>query len=295
LTELLNVNEKDGVAKAAQEEQKGTMTDFSTSSEKSQIVQVLDSSKLVNTQITVAIEIKNTPLPKESMISIKQDSSLKTESKPVVETIITPKNPQKKLTWGITAGVHSQNATSFDGFQGGLIVGKRLNTKWAIVTGLCFRQTQMPYQTGATYFAAADKSSVSASSTLLKAASISIDKLYYLEMPITLERKISKKFALTTGLKLSYLLSQSVQKSDSTVYWINGGTFSTSQNLLNTVNAATLGLNRWDVAWVGGIYFLPSRHIQLGLRYDLGLSNILNRANNSAYNRYVGLNLSYLF
>lgn len=300
----LKTRENQGFVKETQEENKEIVSQTPILSEEKSRIQILDSSKLVNTQTTIGIEtsdsIKNTPLPIESgsAISIKQDTSLKTASKPIAETIVTPKKMQKKLILGITAGTHSQNLTSFDGFQAGIIVAKPLNTKWTMATGLSFRQTKMPSQNVMNYFASADKSSVSTPSsttTLLKATSISIDKLYYLEMPITLERKIGKKFAFTTGLKLSYLLSQSVQKSDSSVYWVNGNVFSSSQNLLNTVNASTLGLNRWDLAWVGGINFLPSRHIQLGLRYDLGLSNILNHANNAVYNRCIGLNLSYFF
>lgn len=292
----LKTREDQGFVKETQEENKEIVSQTPILSEEKSRVQVIDSSKLVNTQTTIGIEtsdsIKNTPL------STTLDSSLKTASKPIAETIVTPKKMQKKLIWGITAGTHSQKLTSLDGFQAGIIVGKPLNTKWTMATGLSFRQTKMPSQNVATYFASADKSSGSSTvstTTLLKATSISIDKLYYLEMPITLERKIGKKFAFTTGLKLSYLLSQSVQKSDSSVYWVNGNPFSSSQNLLETVNAATLGLNRWDLAWVGGINYLPSRHINLGLRYDLGLSNILNRANNSVYNRYLGMNLSYFF
>ena len=231
-------------------------------------------------------------------LSITQDSNLKRNIKPLLKTIICPTKLPNKLNWGITVGAHTQGIPPSVGFQAGVTVSKSLNPKWLLATGLSFRQTQMPRKNqDAAYFATADasKSVTTASNTLLKATSFSIDKLYYIEMPLILERKMAKKFAFTTGLKPSYLLSQSIQKSDLAVYWVNNSSFSASQSLLNEVNTKTLGLRRWDLACTGGITYLPTRHIELGLRYDFGLINILNRNNNATYNRYLGLNLNYQF
>ena len=231
-------------------------------------------------------------------LSITQDSNLKLDIKPLLKTTICPTKLPNKLNWGITVGAHTQGIPPSVGFQAGVTVSKSLNPKWLLATGLSFRQTQMPRQNqDAAYFATADatKSAITASNTLLKATSFSIDKLYYIEMPLILERKMAKKFVFTMGLKPSYLLSQSIQKSDLAVYWVNNSSFSASQSLLNEVNTKTLGLRRWDLACTGGITYLLTRHIQLGLRYDFGLVNILNRNNNATYNRYLGLNLNYQF
>lgn len=229
-------------------------------------------------------------------LSITQDSNLKRNIKPLLKTIICPTKLPNKLNWGITVGAHTQGIPPSVGFQAGVTVSKSLNPKWLFATGLSFRQTQMPSQNTAYLSASADRVNAASSSTILqKATSISIDKLYYVEMPLSLERMFAKKIAFTMGFKPSYLLGQSIKKSDLAVYWVNNSSFSTSKELLNNVNATSLGLKRWDLACTGGITYLPIRHIQLGLRYDLGLVNIFNRNNNATYNRYLGLNLNYQF
>lgn len=233
---------------------------------------------------------------KTGPLSITQDSNLKLDIKPLLKTIICPAKSPKKLNWGITVGAHTQGIPPSVGFQAGLSVSKSLSPKWSFASGLSFRQTKMPSQNTAYLSASADRVNAASSSTILqKATSISIDKLYYVEMPLSLERMFAKKIAFTMGFKPSYLLGQSIKKSDLAVYWVNNSSFSTSKELLNNVNATSLGLKRWDLACMGGITYLPVRHIQLGLRYDLGIVNIFSRNNNSAYNRYIGLNLNYQF
>ena len=65
---------------------------------------------------------------------------------------------------------------------------------------------------------------------------------------------------------------------------------------MNSANSAkALGLERWDFATIGGINFNPTKRIQLSMRYDYGFKNILNRANWTAYNRFLGLNAVYYF
>ena len=134
------------------------------------------------------------------------------------------------------------------------------------------------------------------SGNLQSGTPISLDKLYYLELPVTIQYQFKKKFAFLTGLKASYLVGQSVRISGTPVYFIQSSfTTKDANNLLSNVTTTTLGLNRWDVSVLGGFTFSPNKHLQLGLRYDLGVSNIINRRNWSAYNRYLGLNAVYLF
>ena len=120
-------------------------------------------------------------------------------------------------------------------------------------------------------------------------------------MPLTLNWQFKKHFSLTTGLKTAYLLSQStsVENSATAVYWVGMSTNSSYglsyDKQSGDIKPSAFGLKRWDWALIGGLNYEPMRHIQLGLRYDLGLPKIFNRPNNTIRNRFVGLNVTYLF
>ena len=192
--------------------------------------------------------------------------------------------------------IFSLNNEKIDGFQAGLIVYKPLNQNWSLSTGLSFRQTHTSGDS-ISYFKKENFANASAlTSNLQSGTPISLDKLFYLELPLTIQYQFKNKFAFSTGFKTSYLVGQSVKTNGASVYFVNQNLGNTkSFDLLSNVNTTTLGLNRWDISFVGGLNYLPTRHISIGLRYDLGLVNIINRTNWSAYNRYLGLNVVYLF
>ncbi len=200
-----------------------------------------------------------------------------------------------KTRLGITTGMHTEKGQKTDGFQAGLVIFKPLIYHWSLSSGLNFRQTQT-FGDSISYFKTEYLANASVTTNLQSGTPISLDKLYYLEVPISIQYKLKRKFAFSTGLKTSYLIGQSVKENGTAVYFVKSSfTSQNSYDLLNKVNTKTLGLNRWDISLMGGFSYLPSKHIQLGLRYDLGFTNIINRTNWHAYNRYLSLNAVYLF
>ena len=242
------------------------------------------------TELEVASLLKMPPL------SITRDTDLTIALKPIILTPNILNNKKNKLEWGITAGLHSEKGQNLDGYQAGFVAQKPLSRRWVITTGLNFRQTKTIGDSTTFYKIEALSFASTATSNLQDSRAISLNKLYYLEMPLMLRYKINKHFALETGIKGAYLLDLSTKTSNSSVYWVkNATTNNSSSQLLDKINAQTLGLNRWDAAWINSVTYLPSKHVQLSLRYDLGMFNILNLNKWAAYNRYLGLNLTYLF
>ncbi len=250
-----------------------------------------------NNEVAFLKPLQIDPLPIFSgcAISIKQDTSLKIEPQPIISSSPSA-HIKNRFLFGITTGIHTENGQKLDGFQAGLVVYKPLNRHWSWGVGMSLRQTH----TSAgiiTYFRKEYLANASVSSSNLQSGTpISLDKLYYLELPLTIQYHLKNKFAFSTGLKTSYLVGQSVKSNGTAVYFVNNGINATkSFDLLSQVNTTTLGLKRWDVSLMGSFSYLPTRHVELILRYDLGLVNIINRPNWSAYNRYVDLNVVYKF
>ncbi len=250
-----------------------------------------ESSKPSFSTIELLDLVQNAPL------SITRDSSLKIELNLPKSRIITPKQIENKLIWGITAGVHLKQMQYLDGYHAGLVLVKPFSEKWGVSTGLNFRQTKMEQQSQRTsYFEfRADSYQLAQANVLPKVRSISVYKIYCLDMPFTIDYKITKKWAVSSGIKLSYLFGQKTITSDTSVFLVKSAFNSANFDVLQDISTTSLGLNRWDAAVLGGIQYVPTRHIQLGLRYDFGLFNNFNRVGQSAYNRYVGLNAVYLF
>ena len=241
-------------------------------------------------------ELDNIARLKIAPLSIIQDTNLKIEPKPIVSTSPSRENNQNKLRWGLTAGIHTENGQKLDGYQAGVVLLKPLNNRWSLTTGLSFRQAKTTGDSTTYYKTESLFSSPSASQALQNSTPITLDKLYYLEMPLMIQFKMNKRFAFATGAKGAFLLGQSIKTGNSSVFWVKSNTnFSNGQVLLDMVSTKTLGLNRWDASWISSITYSPNKHIGLSLRYDLGLSNIINLNRWTAYNRYLGLNLTYQF
>jgi Outer membrane protein beta-barrel domain len=276
-------------------ENKALVTDKKTLEKLSEL-SLWDSTNRDKMEIVSRLDAANKFAESVYPLSIKQDSSLKLDIKPYLKTILKPKKTSHSLIWGLAVGANAKNLQSFDGFQTGLIVGKPLSKKWAMSTGLNFRQSKMTQQNTSYLSFNSDRlSSTYNTNTLQKAVSVSVDKLYYLDMPTTIDYKINKKLAVASGLKLSYLIGQSTKTDNTSVYFVDQSGSSSKMELLNVVKTSTLGLNRWDAALMGGVKYLPTRHFELGLKYDFGLFNINNRGNFRAFNRYLGLNGVYWF
>jgi hypothetical protein len=255
-------------------------------------VSQIRETKTSITTLELLNPIKNAPL------SIIRDSSLKTGLKPLKNNIVTLKKLGNKLIFGITAGSHTKKMQNLDGYHAGLMVVKPLSEKWFLSTGLNFRQTNIEQQNPITSYVELrlDQAAlIGTTNALQKAQPISVVKLRYLDLPFTIDYKITKKWSVSTGVKLSYLVGQKTITNDTSVFLVKNAYNSRNVAVLNEVSSSSLGLNRWDGAVVGGIQYLPTRHIQLGLRYDFGLFNNVNRIGKFAYNRYLGLNAVYLF
>lgn len=224
--------------------------------------------------------------------------------------IILKENAHKMLQkwqFGLTLGIHTEGVQHFDGYQLGLIMGKNLNRKWAFSTGINYRKAAVLSRANSSLLAAtANKSNIgvstpSASFNLSKVVEVRLKNMQYVELPIVFDRLVNKRVSISSGLKLSYLVSQNWRTIDTTnvhIYVISYGNQSnTSQaySLNDKSFLSNLTTNSLDFAVLGGINYRISRHFDASVRYDFGLKNILKKNNASVYNRYLGLNVNYYF
>ena len=245
------------------------------------------------------------PLAKAFVFNIR-DTNVKINAPlPLVKIV----NPSKSLplAWGITSGVHTEGGKKLDGFQTGLFLSKKIGRKWAIHTGLTYRRNtaqgdSMTFvQLNANAIGiTSPTSSTSSSFSLAQGREIKLKNLNYLELPVTVHCRFSKKFSAFLGIKVAYLLSNSIITGDnSKLYVVESARDQANKVSFNTyVQGSTtqsLGLKRWDGAMIGGISYNVLPKMIVSVRYDFGLKNILNQQNWKAYNRYLGLNLNYNF
>ena len=207
-----------------------------------------------------------------------------------------------KWHFGVETGIHTEGYEKVDGWQLGVVLSKQFRRNWSVSAGLNFRKTVI-HGDSLTYYQARELSGynnqVSTTNTLIPANRLIINRLIYVELPISLNYSINKKWLIVAGIKTAYLAKANVNVlSDSTLFVLSTKTNSGLINAADRANSSDiklLGLNRWDFAAIGGIYFKPTDKIQLSLRYDYGFRNSLNRPNWSAYNRFVGVNVAYYF
>jgi hypothetical protein len=214
----------------------------------------------------------------------------------------------KPLHWGITAGAHTEGGKKLDGFQAGLFLTKIMSEKWTIQTGLNYRRNTA--QGDSMTFVQLDKaatgittnpSTALPSFNLVQGTEITLKNLNYLELPVTVQYAFHRKFSTFSGLKIAYLLSNSVNSDNSTKFYVldNSKNDQRTKGFGNQIvqgnSAQSLGLQRWDLALVGGVSYRVLPKISMSLRYDYGFKNILNHQNWKAYNRYLGVYISYSF
>ena len=242
------------------------------------------------------LERKPTSLVSSLPLSIMPDSIFKTPSKPILQNLIKLKNQNNIVHWGITAGVQSQKVHSLDGFEVGLVIAKPINRLWQVKTGLIFRQFNATENSGNLYVTTVEQIKAAGASNLLSIKLITAYNLYYLDLPLKMERSISRKLAFNTGIKPSLLLGESIKKSPSPVYLVSSGfNSSSSSTVLDKISTNSLGLRHFDAAFVLGATYQPIKHFSVGLDYNFGLFNIIKRGNGQAYNRVIGLNATYNF
>jgi hypothetical protein len=113
---------------------------------------------------------------------------------------------------------------------------------------------------------------------------------------LVVQYTINKHFAFSTGMKTAYLVGKSEKQSDANVYFVNTTALDLQKSELKSSNSIkSLGINRWDAAWISRFSYLPNKHININLSYDLGIFNMIQKNTSQNYNRYLGLNATYLF
>jgi hypothetical protein len=252
------------------------------------------------------------PLAKASIIDIR-DTNIKVNFNALLMgKIICVAGKTNTWRWGITTGAHTEGVKKFDGFQAGLFLSKKWGQKWAIQTGLNYRRNtaqgdSMNFVQLENKAATAITTASPASNTfnLAQGKEIKLKNLNYLELPVTIQYAFHRKFSAFTGIKATYLLSNSVTASDNSKWYVvnnardqvsaKASSNSTSNTYVQGSTAQYLGLNRWDGAIIGGVSYSILPKMTVSLRYDYGFKNILNQQNWKAYNRYLGLNLNYNF
>lgn len=215
-----------------------------------------------------------------------------------------------KIEWGVTAGAHSilktSNNSLFNGFQLGGVASKPISNDWSIYTGITFRST-LANGDSLTYIKAdtsaqSNKSTSTSPSTfnLTNGTPVRLNRLRYIEIPLLLTCKINEKWFFSSGMKASYLISKNFTTPyNPNVYVINGSSNAFDRNsnniLYNNSSNESLGLKRWDFALMGALNYRISPHFNVSARYDFGLNNIFKKPNWVAYNRYLGVNVGYIF
>jgi Outer membrane protein beta-barrel domain len=219
--------------------------------------------------------------------------------------IVLSSDKSSKTHFGMTTGIHTEGGQKIDGWQIGLMANKYLTKKWAIYAGLNYRKTMVQVDSlsdlklGYVSYGSTSTTPVSVQNpSLIPVKKIILKQLNYLELPIGVNYNFNKKWAASAGIKMAYLMSPNVGISaDSTVFFLKEAVSNKVANyaLDQSNSVAALGLQRWDIAAIGGINYNINNKISLSLRYDYGFKNVLNRANWAAYNRFVGFNAVYYF
>ena len=206
-----------------------------------------------------------------------------------------------KTRWGVTTGVHTEGSKIVDGWQLGAVINHPFKPKLSVSAGLNYRKTRINGHAPLTYYQVEVKSTGVYTSSPAPAKKVTLNGLSYLELPISLNYHFNDKWSLSTGVKTAYLMAASITaSSDSTLFVLQTGNSNKDPVLSRLDNAqssnvSALGLQRWDFAAIGSLNFKPTKRLELSLRYDFGLKNVLNQANWSAYNRFIGLNVAYYF
>ncbi len=255
------------------------------------------------TQGTLIITEQVFTLNNKPLKEIKSDSMVINDLKginPLTKYALIKPIFTSKTHWGVTTGIHTEGSKIMDGWQLGFVINRQFKPKLSLSTGLNYRQTKVNGNVPLTYYQVELKGAYTSQSALVPAKRIVLNKLNYSELPFAINYHFNNKWSISTGIKTAYLMGAGIMtSSDSTLFVLqNGNNSKLDASLLSadqSSNVTALGLQRWDFAAIGGLNFKPTKRLELSLRYDFGLKNVLNQANWSAYNRFIGLNATYYF
>ncbi len=242
-------------------------------------------------------------LTNEPLKEIKSDSmainDLKSINPLTKYALIKPIFPTK-THWGVTIGVNTEVSKIVNGWQLGAVINHVFKPKLSISAGLNYRKTQVNGNAPLTYYQVEKNAAYTPQSALVPVKKIVLNQLNYIELPVTINYHFNRKWSVSTGIKAAYLVGAGIAtSSDSTLFVLQTGNSTNDPSLFakdqSRGNISALGLQRWDFAAIGGLNFKPTKRLELSLRYDFGLKNVLNQASWSAYNRFIGLNATYYF
>ena len=254
------------------------------------------AKQLITVEQVQVVELNNKPLKE-----IKSDSMVINDLKginPLTKYVLIKPIFPTKTHWGVTIGVNTEGPKIVDGGQLGLVINHSFKPKLSVSSGLNYRKTRINGHAPLTYYQVEVKSTGIYTPSPTPAKKVTLNGLTYLELPISLNYHFNDKWSLSTGVKTAYLMgATTVTSSDSTLFVLQTGNSTNDPSLFakdqSRSNVTALGLQRWDFAAIGGLNFKPTKRVEVSLRYDFGLKNVLNQANWAAYNRFIGFNTTY--
>jgi Outer membrane protein beta-barrel domain len=213
------------------------------------------------------------------------------------------KTGAKKWSYGLISGINTEGSANTLGGFGGIFFQRILRAKWSLNTGLNYRVLEIDAPKVEYLQVSLDAASnvlTTTSGGLQKVNLAYLQNLNYLEIPIQINYLFTKKLSFFGGAKVSYMVSQSISSTDnsSLIYVVKSQNYGSSlERIIADKNYTSddLGLNKWDAGLLGGVNYHFSKRFSTQLRYDLGLTDIYQGANETVYNRFIGLNVAYRF
>jgi hypothetical protein len=210
----------------------------------------------------------------------------------------------KNWSYGLILGLNTEGPLNTLGGVGGVFLEKNLSAKWSINTGLNYRFLSKNVANIEYLQTAADVSNKATTSTfdpLVKVNKAYLQNLSYLELPIQINHHFNRKLSVFSGAKIGYLVSQNISatQTDNAIFVSTSSVYGNkdANRIIDPYNYTSndLGLQKWDIGWIGGVNYRLNQRFSMQLRYDLGITNIYQTGVVGFNNRFLGLNVAYGF
>lgn len=199
------------------------------------------------------------------------------------EAIIKKKENNTRWSFGLAAGLATEQFSSLNGFSAGGAVDWQFHRKWGLRSGLQFAQyrlsaeerpvvslTSLEYadatgnlilNTGGGSYPNPNQDS---STTVL----VPVERLRQLEMPLMAYWQPAKFLRVFGGISTAYTLSAKASEQNYANNQVYYAYDKSAQDNLNELTSSTL--SRWQVNWQAGVGFRLGRHLELGAFYKNG-------------------------
>lgn len=243
-------------------------------------------------QNTVKIETLE-PLPARSpdIAGIVTSS----ESSATSGTIIKKKN-DVRWSFGLAAGLASDNFSSLNGFSAGGAVDWRFAGKWGLRSGLQYAQYRLStdeqpvVSLAAVDYADATGNLVLNSGTSYPSPSqdldsvsvfVPVERLRQLEMPLLAYWQPLRALRIYGGISVAYNLSAQASEQN---YSGNQYYYAKTQDAKDNLNKlAVSNIQRWQTNLQTGLGLHLGKHFELGAFYKYGLSDLKNGADPGSF------------